>query len=87
MDGHDHLVDALFRKLIQNAGRRFMIGLSRLDGFSHYIWNFRFKFLFEPVERRSYPAVPDWIAAGQAVNGIAFDIVHQSSEEPPIRIG
>ena len=76
MDCRNHLVDAPFRKLIQNVGRRFVIGLSRLDGFSNYAWNFCFKFLFEQVECHPYPAVPDWITAGQAIDRIAFDVIH-----------
>ena len=76
MDGRDYLVHAPFRKLIQNVGRRVIISLCSLDSLSHYIWNFRFEFLFEPVERRPYPAVPDWITAGQAMNRIAFDVIH-----------
>src|ERR1044071_3932926 len=63
-----------------------MIGLSPLDGFSHYIWDFRFKFSFELIECRPYLAIPNRIIAGQAVNGIAFDIIHQLPKEPPIGI-
>ena len=76
MDRRDHPVNAPFRKLIQNMGGRLLIGLSRLDGFSHYVWDFRFKFPFERVERRPYPAVPVGIMTGQAVDRIAFDAVH-----------
>jgi len=76
MDRRHYPVDAALRKLSQNVGRGFMICLSRLDGFSHYIWDFCFKFLFELVKRSSYLAVPVGIMTGQAVDRIAFDAVH-----------
>jgi len=76
MHGRDHLAHASFRELIENEGRRFIIGLSHLDSFSHYIWDRRFKFLFKPIEHSPNSAVPNWIATGLAVNSIAFNVVH-----------
>src|ERR1043165_8214742 len=75
-DCSDHPVDATFRKLIQKVGCHFMIGLFYLDGISHDIRNFRFKFAFEPVECPPYPIIPRWVTAGQTIDRITFDVIH-----------